>query len=348
MNNTNPIDFVIIWVDGNDPVWIKEKDRYVEQTRRERNDEFFDKWCDNPIRYRDWDNLQYWFRSVEFFTPWVRKVHFVTWGHLPKWLNIKNPKLNVVNHQDFIPNEYLPVFQANPIEDNLHRIKGIAEQFVFFNDDMFIIRPMRHTDFFSHGLPRDCAILDLPATKRYVTPGQNVSAEIINDHFDKNTIIKRNIWKWFHPCYGRNLMKTLLLLPWEHFGCFLQPHLPASMLKSTYEELWKIEKDALEITCREKFRGRNQVTQYLFSDWQRVTGQFRPRSPKIGRTFYLGLETSGKEPNIQEIINTITRQTCAMVCLNDGYMTDEEFEYRKKRIKGAFEQILPNKSSFEN
>ena len=54
-------------------------------------------------RYRDWDNLQYWFRGVEQFAPWVRENSFVTWGHLPKWLNTEHPKLHIVKARRFHP-----------------------------------------------------------------------------------------------------------------------------------------------------------------------------------------------------------------------------------------------------
>ena len=113
------------------------------------------------VRYRDWDTLKYWFRGVEKYAPWVNKIHFVTYGHLPKFLNTNNPKLNIVNHKDFIPKEYLPTFSANPIELNLHRIKDLSEQFVFFNDDMFVINKVKSTDFFKNGKPRDMASLTL-------------------------------------------------------------------------------------------------------------------------------------------------------------------------------------------
>ena len=73
-----PIDFIMIWVDGNDPEWQKEKRKYQPGDAAD----------DREIRYRDWDNLQYWFRAVEKFAPWVNRIHFVTCGHLPKWLNL--------------------------------------------------------------------------------------------------------------------------------------------------------------------------------------------------------------------------------------------------------------------
>jgi hypothetical protein len=62
-----------MWVDGSDLNWLAEKKKY---SPKQEND-------DRPQRYRDWGLLRYWFRGVEEFAPWVRTVHFVTWGHLP-------------------------------------------------------------------------------------------------------------------------------------------------------------------------------------------------------------------------------------------------------------------------
>src|SRR5690554_4129292 len=98
------IDFVITWVDGSDPIWQKEKQQY-----------FPDDITDGQ-RFRDWDNLKYWFRAVEKFAPWVNKIHFITWGHTPKFLNLDHPKLNIVNHKDYLKPEYLPTYNSNAIE----------------------------------------------------------------------------------------------------------------------------------------------------------------------------------------------------------------------------------------
>ena len=96
-----PIDFVITWVDGNDPKWQEAKEKtLIAQGLGGHID-------GRKERYRDWDNLQYWFRGVEKYAPWVRKIHFVTWGHVPEWLNVDHPKLHIVKHEDFIPKEFL-------------------------------------------------------------------------------------------------------------------------------------------------------------------------------------------------------------------------------------------------
>ena len=85
VNDTEGIDFVITWVDGSDPVWQLEKKKTLEDSGMKA------KTDDRKERYRDWDNLRYWFRGVEQFAPWVRKIHFVTWGHLPEWLDPSAP-----------------------------------------------------------------------------------------------------------------------------------------------------------------------------------------------------------------------------------------------------------------
>ena len=110
------IDFVVTWVDGNDPAWLEQKNMY-DPSALEVGD-------DSVSRYRDWGLLPYLFRGIEVFAPWVRKVHFVTWGHLPVWLNAEHDKLNIVNHRDFIPEQYLPTFNSNALDWNLFESKG--------------------------------------------------------------------------------------------------------------------------------------------------------------------------------------------------------------------------------
>ena len=111
--NNGPIDFVIPWVDGNDPAWQLEKAK-ITGTR------YSD---DSKARYRDWDILKYWFRGVEKYTPWVNHIYFITWGHVPEWLNQEHPKLTIVNHKDYIPEEYLPTFSSHPIELNRKQLQ---------------------------------------------------------------------------------------------------------------------------------------------------------------------------------------------------------------------------------
>lgn len=328
------IDFVIPWVDGSDMEWIKERNQYVQIK-------------EDPVevacRYRDWDNLQYWFRGVEKFAPWVRKIHFVTWGHVPIWLNQAHPKLNVVTHKDYIPEEYLPTYSANPIELNYHRIKGIAEKFVYFNDDMFMIRPMKQAQFFIDGKPRDQASLDYIASRDMTAFYHMILNDtiLLNKHFKKSQVIKQNRGKWYHPSYGvRNNMKTLSLGWSKSFPGINLQHTPQAFLKSTYEEVWRVNEEVLAATSARKFRDFQDVNQYLFRYWQLAKGEFVPiNREKQARNFSLPAQE-------QALFKAIKNQAYDMVCAND---TENlvNFEATKKGLQQAFEMILPDKSAFE-
>ena len=81
------IDFVIMWVDGNDSKWQKKKAEYDNSIKKDESN--------SKIRYRDWGLLKYWFRSVEKYTPWVNKIYFITDHQIPEWMNLENDKYSI-------------------------------------------------------------------------------------------------------------------------------------------------------------------------------------------------------------------------------------------------------------
>lgn len=335
MESENKVDFVICWVDGNDPVWQADKAKYLPKFNEDVGEN----------RFRDWDNLQYWFRGIEKFTPWVHKVHFVTYGHLPKWLNTNNPRLQIVNHADYIPEKYLPTFSPRPIELNFHRIKGLAEQFVYFNDDMFILRPLPVSDFFINGLPTDFCITSTVSTSTKDDIGPIVKMNnlgVMNSNFDKQKQVKKFFWKWVSPAYGLDTLRNLLLYGQHRFKGFSNNHLPFSFLKNNYEDIWKKETEIMDDTCSRRFRSKLDVNQWLIRYWQLAKGDFAP----IGRN-YKGrvFEIHGAVPDNTELYDIIEQQRFRMVCINDN--KDIDFEGIQNRVKTAFEKILPEKSSFE-
>ncbi|MCI5516229.1 MAG: stealth family protein, partial [Roseburia sp.] len=237
MNEKNDIDFVLTWVDGSDPIWKKEKEE------RMRRSGFHTTVDDREERYRDWDNLKYWFRGVEKCAPWVRKIHFVTWGHVPKWLNRDHPKLNIVNHKDFIPAEFLPTFNSHTIEWNLHRIKDLNEKFVYFNDDLFLVRNIGQNEFFKGDLPVDMLALqpDVANIDNEVMPYIYLNnAMLLAKYFDKHSNMRKQPGAYFHIGYplmywGYNLIE----MAFSRFTGFYTVHGPSPLCKSTYQELWK-------------------------------------------------------------------------------------------------------------
>lgn len=334
------IDAVITWVDGNDPAWRRQRNSYAARSEEGNTSESKTSQYTSDVRYRSWDNLQYWFRGIEEHCPWIRRIHFVTWGHLPKWLNTENPRLHIVRHEDFIPSEYLPTFNTNAIELNLFRIPGLAGHFVYFNDDTFIIHDMSREDFFYHGIPRDAAILS-----PYVIRPNGIAAleannlEIINKYFS-TADVKKNRSKWLNPMYGKKALRTLLFMNYSYLVGVMEPHIPLAFQKRTFETVWEKEPERLDETCRNRFRSRADVTDWLMRQWQLFSGDFIPRPWDIGKLCTM----PGELEEAKSLILHPGKHS--MVCINDSPEA-ADFETLKREINAAFATRYPEKSSFE-
>lgn len=327
------IDFVITWVDCNDPAWQKEFNTYLPQNH-----------CMNDIRterYRNWDNLRYWFRGVEKFAPWVNKVHLITCGQIPDWLDINAPKLHLVKHSDYIPNEYLPTFSSRPIILNLHRIKELSEHFVIFDDDCFLIDKVEPERFFRKGLPCDKAAFSIVNTAGLFAHNMILNNLcIINCSFKKYEMLRKDFWKWFSPHAGSRLLRTFLFLPWRNITGFYNHHFPQGYLKSTFEEVWEKHEDILIHTTVSRFRSSSDVNPWLFRYWQLAKGNFVPLNVEKD-----GINILISESSLDKIVKIIERHKKKIICLGEDDKTP--YETAKEQINAAFHKILPEKSSFE-
>lgn len=336
------IDFIVTWVDGSDPAWQKERSRCQGVDTNAVEDIDGNAEC----RYRENGLLRYWFRSVEKYAPWVNKVHFVTCGQRPEWLNETHPKLHLVNHEDYIPQEYLPTFNSNAIELNFHRIEDLSEHFVLFNDDMFILRSLSPSFYFRKG----CPVL-LSSLEYYKNVGSNTWCRVIfNDYCIVNHSfnISKSIWenrmKWFnikelgYKKARKNLCCYLVnrTLPVGIYG-----HVPLPHLKSTLQELWECHPDVMHQTSMHKFRTDDQVNQWLMCAWNQAKGDFYPSSvDKLGRVILVS------PTKLDDICGIIESKTIPQICVNDSYHNTEP-ERCMREIARSFETLLPEKSSFE-
>lgn len=338
------IDIVVLWVDGNDPEWRKQKDFYVQQCRasKEKAYEASDQ------RFRDWDQLRYWFRGIEKNAPWVNKIHFVTWGHLPKWLNTAHPKLHIVKHEDIIPSEYLPVFSSHAIEIFINKIEGLSEQFIYFNDDMFLISPTEETHFFQNGLPCCEATLhtDIPygmITHFYICVWLR-NIHVINRNFVCSDVVRQHWKKFVNPVYGYQKNKnTLLFFPWRrrYFPLLLPCHSANPYLKSVFDDVWVKEEAELLNTCSHKFRSYDDVNQYVFLWWQICEGRFTPRNMDTVLSYRRA------ETDTEKICDEILHPKKPLLCITDDVDDYRAFMKKKELINKAFDQLFPEKCSFE-
>lgn len=344
-----PIDVVIPWVDDSDPVWRMERDAYLAHNKPDQGRHMFDAGID---RYRSWDNLQFIFRGIEEFMPWVRKIHLVTNGQAPEWLDLSNPKLNLVKHSDYIPREYLPTFNSHAIELNLHRISGLAEHFIYFNDDTFVIRAMRPGDFFSpKGLPRDQFGLWRVKTTKYSSVLPHVylnNMAVLNQNFDQRKILRDEYKKILDPRNGAvrlGLTALMSVLSRKDFANILFHHMPAAFTKQAFRDVWAAEPDILTSTTSHKFRSKDDVSQYLIRAWQMINGHFEPRNIAIGSEHFTYVTNDFTV--LTDAIRTrkLGLRRLEMFCVSDEKIQD--FERAKIEINGALVTLMPNTSSFE-
>jgi len=339
-----PIDFVVTWLDDSDPEWIKEKQKYAGEMREQASN--------IEARYRDWDTLVYWFRAVEKYAPWVNRVYLVTCGHKPSWLNLQNEKLTLVAHKDFMPKEYLPTFNCNSIELNMWRIPGLSEHFVYFNDDMFLNRPVDPEDFFENGLPRECAIAKpIHATRKKKGADSALAWKhallndysVINSSFDIRRCIRRDPEKWFSYVIGSNAKYNRRLYTDGYLAGMVHPHVTRSFLKKAFVDLWNNQGKVLDETSKSRFRSSNNITDQLVALWMLFSGDFSPTTrDQLGKLFLASPDS------VERFTEELLTPKYNVICYNDGAAVEsEEFDEIKKRILDAFAEKLPEKSSFE-
>ena len=315
----NKIDFVITWVDGNDEKWLEDRMKYDPSFKKD------------DIRFREWDNLKYWFRSVEKNAPWVNNIYFVTCGHLPKWLNTENPKLKIINHKDFIDKKYLPTFNSCVIEMNFRNIKGLSDKFVYFNDDMFINSKIEPGDFFQDGLPLD---------NKVVSPLWNVGKNSTFINYNCAKIVTDKFGKEKCKYSLKDYIKYILRLPKKPVNSYIPNHVPTSFLKQTFVDVYNENKELIDDICNHRFRKNNDVSQWLFQFWQIGSKQYVERPKEFSKYFEI------KTSEIDVITDEIKNGNYKLICLNDGDDTND-FEANKEALIKAFKKVYPKKSSFE-
>lgn len=146
-SNIGPIDLVYTWVDGNDPEWRARRNAMSGEP-----DENGAANCEG--RYANHDELKYSLRSVEKYAPWINKIFIVTDRQIPAWLDTENPKIQIVDHSEILPEESRPCFNSTLFEHFLWKIPGLNEHFLYANDDTLLNAAVLPSDFFTtEGLP---------------------------------------------------------------------------------------------------------------------------------------------------------------------------------------------------
>lgn len=145
------IDAVITWVDGLDPLHLAKRGHYQPQAKRNAN-------AINPHRWACNNELSYCLRSIANHAPWIGRIWIITDAQTPDLSQLPHElvaRITIVDHLTLFAGHEsaLPTFNSLAIETLLWRIPGLAEHFVYFNDDVFLTGPLAPGDVFQGDAP---------------------------------------------------------------------------------------------------------------------------------------------------------------------------------------------------
>lgn len=313
------VDFVIAWVDGEDEKWLAKKSLYKKENVGESSS--------GGSRFRANNSLQFLIASIFKYANWFNAIYIVTDEQNPAGMP-DDSRIHIIDHKQIIDEQYLPTFNSDAILLNIHKIPGLEEKFVYFDDDFLLLKPMSKSDFFDKkGRPRDMAaqFVYMPRDDFSHIAINNISA--INRKFNKREVVKKNLWKYFslkNGCILNLFSAVVTLLP--YFTRFYDPHVAISYKKSNFEKAVKLWEREIQETMNNKFRSSDDVTNWLVRYYQLVIGDFSPRSYKFGK--YISVD------NTDAMKRAIKKKKYHMIVVNDSeYATETHFKEYDEAVR---------------
>ncbi|MFC7218546.1 stealth family protein [Streptomyces polyrhachis] len=307
-----PVDAVYTWVDGSDPAWLRRRARYSGTAYHAE--------AANAARYADHDELRYSLRSLATYAPWIRNVYLVTDDQVPSWLDTAHPSLRVVSHREvFRDPDVLPTFNSHAIESQLHRIEGLSEHFLYFNDDVFLGAEALPQDFFlANGLTK---YFPSPALVPLGAPGDEdvpVSVAAKNNR----ALIERR--------FGATPVQKM-------------KHTPHALRRSVLEEIEREFAAEHAATASHRFRSREDlaIPSSLHHYYAFFTG--RATSARI-RYAYLDLSHPNAGARLDRLL---ARRDRTVFCVNDTLSQEEDTAGHTALLRPFLEAYFPIPSPYE-
>ena len=330
MDNQDKIDLVYTWVDGSDEKHFAKRLALIEKMHLNIPKNF------NNQQYVEHNELKYSLRSVEKFANWINNIYIITDAQIPKWLNVDNPRIKIIDHKDIMPKNALPNFNSNAIECCIKNIPDLSEKFIYSNDDCFFLSTTDPAMFFNE-----------KKVKNYVNKHRYIIIYKKGKHI-------QNIYT--------NYCKNSIQLLNRHFGNinkfnYKLMHCATAYLKNDALECYNLFKKEIDATINCNFRETQNINfAQLFTGFSVGKGNgeyilentdenilirfFRYLFKKKVQTncFY------GKMKHIRKTIRKIKKSNAKLACIND----DSNLKERHYQIYNAYMQSLfPDKSEFE-
>jgi hypothetical protein len=310
---TEDVDMVFSWVDGSSSEFQRQRAARMKGYVVGDGD-------DNAARYRQVDELRYALRSVHMYAPWVRRIFIATDSPTPEWL-ADHPKVTIVRSEEFFADpSVLPTHNSHAVEAQLHRIPGLAEHFLYSNDDMFFGRPVTPELFFSGA-----------GISRFVESGIRIGsgpAHADRSGHDNGLRVNRALLK---ERFGR-----VITLDLEHCATPLR--------RSVAYELEREFAEDYARTAASRFRSATDisVTNSLYHYYALATG--RAVITTEPRTRYV--QTTQLD-SLRRMERLVTGRDTDMFCLNDGSVPEIPEEVRVPALRACLERYFPVAAPWE-
>lgn len=258
------------------------------------------------VRFRSWGTEHLLVRCVRAFMPFVRTIYIILARKSQRkpWMDGKDIK--IVYHKDFIPAQYLPVFNSCTIEMFLPYISGLSEYFIYGNDDVFPLSPLKISDFFVDGKP----VQHLSPKDPPLRPNVFQSKCLRQQTMVANAFGKSLCGVWLKNGHGLSpLLKSSCIEAREHFS--------------------------REITSGiTKQRSTTSYNQYLYVLWQYFTGKYVD-----GRVQSTYVSVKSGTSHVAEALRCFS----GVLCINDNEYASDISSYASI-AKSAIEKRLLGQS----
>ena len=248
--NSPKIDAVIAWVDGSDPALIKRQQKYLK-SELNKNPPGAEK-----TRFNSLNEIKYCLISILKFAPYLRKIFIVTDQQDPniyplvqKYFPKRISDIHIVDHQEIFQGfeSFLPTFNSICISNMLWKIKGLSDQFIYFNDDVFIVRPTNPSTFFKNNKP-------VLRGKWRLPPYERILWDKSKYFFEK---LFMGVAKEKTPSFQINQWNAAKLLGFN-FRFLMSGHIPLALNKKKLEEFFTDNPEILKQNIVYRFRSYNQ------------------------------------------------------------------------------------------
>jgi glycosyltransferase involved in cell wall biosynthesis len=310
-----PIDAVYTWVDGSDVDWLERKNAVLAAKGMDTEDA-----AASAARFRNRDELRYSLRSLDMYAPWIRNIYIVTDRQVPAWLDPAHPRVRVVDHTEIFGDDgVLPTYNSHAIESRMHHIEDLSEQFLYFNDDVFVAKPIQPSLFFLGNGQSKHFMSSNAIPMNPVRPTDEYSRSAAKNN--------RELISW---AFGRLLVNSFI-------------HAPHPLRRSVMYDLERTFPDQLRATAASQLRDRSDVS--VASSLHHYFGYYTERS--VPGSISSGFVNVGISEQVKKLNHLLSARSNDVFCLNDFHDGDVSEDEQDATLAAFLPSYFPIASQFE-